>query len=238
MPGGLFSITRGNPARARRQFPLAISALGNPDIKNERLLSTEAGYRIEISSRATVDVAAFTGHYDGLVTNEPGAPTVEFVNGRPLVRVTTVFQNLLAADTRGVEISGRAAVGSAWLFDGTFSAFHLTPHPDPASHDPVAPTYDGAAPTYQWRGHSALSLGPRAEADFMIFRAGPITQVHVPAYTRADARFEWKLTSRLSATAGGHNLFSRSHVEFAGSEKNIVATRMPRSASVRLTYRF
>ena len=162
------------------QFPLAISARGNPDIKNERLLSTEAGYRIEISSRATVDVAAFTGHYDGLVTNEPGAPTVEFVNGRPLVRVTTVFQNLLAADTRGVEISGRAAVGSAWLFDGTFSAFHLTPHPDPASHDPVAPTYDGAAPTYQWRGHSALSLGPRAEADFMIFRAGPITQVHVP----------------------------------------------------------
>ena len=95
-----------------------------------------------------------------------------------------------------------------------------------------------AEPAQQGRGHSALSLGPRSEADFMIFRAGPITQVHVPAYTRADARFEWKLTSRLSATAVGQNLFSRSHVEFAGSEKNIVATRMPRSASVRLTCRF
>ncbi len=231
------SLPEPIPGDPGPQFPLAISALGNPDLRNERLLSTEAGYRLEISSKATVDVAAFTGHYDGLITNEPSAPTVALVNGRPLVRVSTIFQNLLAADTRGVEISGRAA-GSVWLFDGTFSAFHLTPHLDPASHDPVAPTYDGSAPTYQWRGRSALSLGPRAQADFMIVRAGPITQVHVPAYTRADARFEWKLTARVSATAVGQNLFSRSHVEFAGSERNIVATRVPRSASVRLTWRF
>jgi outer membrane receptor protein involved in Fe transport len=62
--------------------------------------------------------------------------------------------------------------------------------------------------------------------------------LQIPAYTRADARFEWKLTPRLSATVRGQNLFSRSHVEFAGSEQNVVTTRVPRSAGFQLAWQF
>jgi iron complex outermembrane recepter protein len=218
--------------------PVAISVLGNPEALNERLISTEAGYRLDIGSRAAIDVAGFIGRYRGLLTAEPSAPSLTFVGGRPVVSISTVFQNLLAADTRGTEITALLKLTSAWRVDGSFSAFHLTPHLDPASHDPIALIADGDAPAYQWRGHSALSLGLRAQADVLLFHVGSLGRVGIPAYTRADARFEWKLTPELSAAFQGQNLFSPAHVEFGGNKTTIVTTQVPRNGSLRLTWQF
>jgi hypothetical protein len=51
-------------------------------------------------------------------------------------------------------------------------------------------------------------------------------------------RFEWKLTPQLSAIAQGQNLLSPAHAEFAGDATSIVSTQVPRSAGLRLTWRF
>jgi len=214
-----------------------LTAFGNPAVQDERLVSTEAGYRLDIGLRAAIDVAGFLGHYHNLQSAEPSAPAVVLVGGRPTVSVSTMFQNLLDADTRGAEITARVTMTSAWQLDGTFSAFHLTPHPDPASHDPTGPTYDGDAPTYQWRGHSAMSLGPRAQADVLLFYVGALGSLGVPAYTRADARVEWKWTPRLSVTVQGQNLLSPSHMEFGGLDTTIVSTQVPRSGALRFTWK-
>jgi iron complex outermembrane receptor protein len=224
----------GNPAAG---FPLAITVLGNPDVQNEQVVSTEAGYRIDIGSKAAVDITGFVGNYHGIQNAEPSAPSVSLATGRPIINVSTRVENLLDADTRGVEIAGRAALTSAWQIDGAFSTFHLTPHLDPASHDPIAGMSDGDAPGYQWRGHSALTLGPRAQADLLVFYVGSLGRLGVPAYTRADVRFEWKLTSRLSTVVQGQNLLSPAHTEFLMNAWTTGSTQMPRSASVRLTWR-
>jgi outer membrane receptor protein involved in Fe transport len=163
---------------------------------------------------------------------------VVFDGGRPIILVAATFQNLLDAETRGVEVSGRATLGSAWQLDGSFSAFHLTPHLDPASQDPISAISDGDAPAYQWRGHSALSLGPRAQTDVLLFYVGALGRLGVPAYTRADVRFEWKLSPRLAATVQGQNLLSASHREFGMDSSSIGLTLMPRSGSVRFTLRY
>ena len=108
----------------------------------------------------------------------------------------------------------------------------------PASHDPDGPVADGDAPAYQWRGHSALSIGPRAQTDLLIFYVGPLGRLGIPAYTRADVRFEWKLTSRVAATVQGQNLLSPAHAEFLMDATTIGSTQMPRSATFRVTWRF
>jgi iron complex outermembrane receptor protein len=231
------TIPAATPGGPPGGLPVAVSLFGNPAAQTERLISTETGYRLDIGTRATIDVTGFVGHYTDLQTTEPGAPSLIFIGGRPVIYVPTTFGNLLTADTRGAEVTGRLVLSGAWLVDGTFSAFHLTPHPDAASHDPLAKTSDGTAPTYQWRGHSALSLGPRAQADELVFYDGALSQAGIPAYTRADVRFEWKLTPRLSAIAEGQNLLSPSHAEFAGNSSQ-VATQVPRSGSFRLTWRY
>lgn len=226
------AIMAGSPV------PVAISVRGNPAFKNERLVSTEAGYRLDIGSRAAIDVAGFFGRYHHLSTNEPSDPTIIIMDGRPVAIVTTGYQNLLNADSTGVEITGRLAISPAWQADGTFSAFHLTPHPDPATRDPVAAVTDGDAPAYQWRGHSAMSFGPRLKADGLLFYVGALGRLAVFSYTRADVRLEWKLTRDLSVVGQGQNLFNRAHLEFAGNSSNIVTTQVPRSWGVRLTWGF
>src|SRR5207245_3818478 len=55
-------------------MPVVVGALGNPAFRSEDVVETEAGYRVEIGSIATIDVTAFDGHYDNLKTSEPLAP--------------------------------------------------------------------------------------------------------------------------------------------------------------------
>ncbi len=58
------------------------------------------------------------------------------------------------------------------------------------------------------------------------------------AYTRADVSAEWRFTSRLSAMAIGQNLFDAAHAEFGGTGSLLLATQVPRSASLRLRWTF
>jgi iron complex outermembrane receptor protein len=231
-------IPAGGPGNIGSPLPLALVSMGNPAVTNERLVSWETGYRLDIGSRAAIDVTGFLGRYHSLQSTEPSAPAVVLLGGQPVVYVATMFQNLLNANTRGAEIVARVTVTSGWQMDGTFSAFHLTPHPDPASRDPLGPAYDGNAPAYQWRGHSAVTLGPRAQADVLLFYVGALGQIGVPAYTRADVRVEWKWTPQLSVVVEGQNLLSASHLEFGGLDKSIVSTQVPRSGGLRFTWRF
>lgn len=234
VPPGTVPVPPGTPPG----IGLGLSISGNPAILPERLVSTEAGYRIDIGSRASIDVVGFLGHYTRLQTNEPSAPVLDFVGGRPVLHVSAQFQNFLEADTRGIEIAGRVALRRWWQIDGTFGTFHLTPHPDAASHDLNAATFDGLAPRYQWRGHSAFSLGPRVQADVLVFHVGSLREIGVPAYTRADARLEWKLTPRFALTVQGQNLLTPAHAEFADDTTTLVSTLIPRSGGLRLTWRF
>jgi len=218
------------------QGPTIIGTLGNPQYEAEELFETEAGYRLEIGSSVFFDVTAFRGHYNGLPTSEPLAPVFETTPGPPHVFVATRLQNLLQADTAGVEIAAHASPVPGWRLDASYSTFHLTPHPDASSLDQVAAKYDGNAPAHQWQLHSSVALGPRTEIDGTVFHAGTLTNLVVPAYTRADARVEVRLTGRLSAIAAGRNLFDSSHAEYTSNQ--IVATRVPRSATVSLSWTF
>ncbi|MEO8523027.1 MAG: TonB-dependent receptor, partial [Acidobacteriota bacterium] len=233
-PAAVQTTVPGDPAAG---IPVAISVQGNPAARNERLISTEAGYRLDIGWRAVVDLTGFVGRYRHLQTAEPSAPDLRFIDGHPIIAVTAMTQNLLDAETKGAEISARVTVSSAWQLDGSLSVFDLTPHPDAASHDPIAATADGDAPAYQWRGHSALSLGSRAKTDVLLLYVGPLARLAIPAYTRADVRFEWALTSRLAAVVQGQNLLSPSHQEFLMDPMTMVSTRVPRSARVQLVWR-
>jgi iron complex outermembrane receptor protein len=227
------AATPGTPS-----FPILASAFGNPLVTNERLISTEGGYRIDVGARVALDLSVFDGRYHDLITAEPSAPRLTFVGGVPMIAVSTHFQNLLDADTRGVEFAGHVTVTDAWHLVGGFSTFHLTPHPDPLSHDPVAAVSDGDAPSFQWRLHSSMSLGPRTQADVLFFYVGALGRLQIPAYTRADARVEWKLTPRVALAIQGQNLLTPSHLEFGGAGASIVTTRVPRSAGVRVMWSY
>jgi iron complex outermembrane receptor protein len=218
-------------------LPVLTTVLGNPDFKAESLRDVEAGYRLEIGPAASVDVTAYSGHYDSLRTSESSTPVVQFVP-TPAIVVTSQFANLLQSDTRGVEVSGHWAPFSAWRLDGSYSAFHVTPHLAPGSSDPSGAIDDGSVPSAQWQIRSAVSVGPRTTLNLAVFRVGRLEQAQVEGYTRTDVTAERRVGAHLSLMAIGQNLFDQTHTEFNGTNELLFATQVRRSASLRVRCTF
>jgi iron complex outermembrane receptor protein len=218
-------------------LPLFVTSLGNSASKTETFVDAEAGYRLEIGTMAAIDITGFAGRYDHLVTQEVGAPVVQFVPS-PEILVIGHGDNLLAATTRGLEVAGHWSPAAAWRFDASYTAFHLTPHLAAGSLDPLAGTYDGDAPGAQWQLRSGFSPTPHTTLNLAIFHVGSLEQMQVAAYTRADLNAEWRFVHGLSLMAIGQNLSSAAHVEFAGPSSLLMATQVPRSVSLRMRWAF
>jgi iron complex outermembrane receptor protein len=225
------------PAAGPGGLPLLVRAMGSPSVVTETLVEAEAGYRLEIGKTASVDITGYVGRYEHLLTSEVGAPVLQFVPS-PQIVVTSHNSNQLDATTRGVEIAGQWTPVPAWRLDGSYTAFHLTPELAATSLDPLAGAADGTAPNTQWQLRTTFSPHNRLTVGGAIFHVGPLVQLQVGAYTRADLNAEWSFSRRLSLMAIGQNLFDAAHPEFAGLTSLLLPTQVGRSASLRLRWAF
>jgi iron complex outermembrane receptor protein len=218
-------------------LPVVIGAIGNPALQSEQVVSTDAGYRREIGSVASIDVSAFVGHYDRLKTVEPRPPHLE-ADPAPLhLFVPAQFENLLDATATGVEIAAHWTPTRWWRLDGGLSTYHLAPHLSAASGDPNAASFDGNAPRALWQARSAFTLAHGIELDAMLFHAGALRTLDIDAYTRVDLRLQLPLAPHLVLAIAGQNLFDRAHAEFAGAGAIVVPTIVPRSGTVNIIWR-
>jgi len=218
-------------------LPLLVIANGNPNAQSEQFVDAEIGYRLEIGTAASIDVTAFGGRYDRLVTHEVAPPVVQLAPA-PHVLIESRVGNELSANTRGVEVAGHWAPFRTLRVDGGYTAFHVAPHLSASSQDPGAGTDDGSAPSTQWHVRSTFSPIARATINAAVFRVGRLEQLQVNAYTRMDLGAEWRFSSALSAQAIGQNLLEPAHAEFGGPGSLLLATLVPRSASLQLRWTF
>jgi iron complex outermembrane receptor protein len=217
-------------------FPVVLGLKGNPDYHAERFLDVEGGYRLDIGSNASIDVTIFRGDYHGLPTNEPMTPVLETTPGPPHLFIGTTYANLLDASTSGVEVAGHWAPTSVWRLDGSYTGIRLVRHVDASSRDAQAALSDGNAPAHQWQVRTSLWLGSRMEVNAGLYHVGALRTLTIPAYTRADARAEVKITQPLALVVAGQNLLDRAHAEWATTE-GVTATLIPRSITVSLVWR-
>jgi iron complex outermembrane recepter protein len=216
-------------------LPIVVGLLGNPDYQPETLRDVEAGYRVDLRGSASVDVTAFRGRYTGLPTFEPLAPAFETTPAPPHLFIGARQENRLRADTAGIEIAAHVMPMPIWRVDGSYSTFHLTPHPDAGSADAAAAIFDGNAPARQWLVRSSVTLSPRIDLGGTLFHSSSLPNLAVPGYTRADARLTVTLTAQLSAIVVGTNLLASDHAEFMSTI--VAATRVPRSVNLQLVWR-
>ena len=213
--------------------------LGNAGAETETLVDTEAGYRLEIGTTASIDVTGFVGRYGHLRTQEPAAPIVQLVPSRHIL-VTSPFGNQLKAATRGLEIASQWTPVPILRLDASYTAFHITPQLAASSQDPAAASEDGNAPRTQWQVRSTFSPGTRTKLTVAFFHVSRLERLQVGSYTRADINVEWRFNNRLSGMAIAENLIDAAHAEFAGPGTGSLlrATQVPRSASLRLRWTF
>jgi iron complex outermembrane receptor protein len=223
------------PVPTASGLPLVITLRGNPAAKTEPVVDAEVGYRIEIGTTASIDATAYAGRYSNLVTTEVSDPVVQFAPS-PHLLVATQFADLLDETTRGFEVAGHWTPSPGWRLDGSYTAFHITPHLAATSRDPNAASDDGGAPSGQWQLRAGYSPGRRTTLNVAIFHAGPLEQHHVDPYTRADVTAEWRVSGHLSVMAIGQNLFDVAHAEFTSDTTLLMATQVPRSVGLRLRW--
>jgi iron complex outermembrane recepter protein len=225
-------------------LPIVFAITGNDAYHHETLIQAEAGYRARLGTSAAVDVTGFHGRYDGLPTVEPLTPTVLVAQGTPYLRVGGRLSNLLNAHASGVEISGHWDPAPTLEVHAAYSLLDVRADAEPTSLDTEAGQSDGNAPAHQWQLHSSWTprAGIRVSGSFA--RTGRLRRLEIPAYTRVDARAEFRVGPRLTVAAVGQNLASRRHMEFAnrypGFEGNVLFTTstVPRSARIDLRWEF
>src|SRR5206468_1933287 len=94
-------------------LPVMVTLNGNPDLRPEDVISTDAGYRL-VLPRAQLEVDGFRSEYHRLRTSEPQAPHLDVTSGAPVVLQPIVFDNLFDARTTGVEATARWQPAACW----------------------------------------------------------------------------------------------------------------------------
>ena len=225
------------PPVATGGLPLVVSLAGNPDAETEHFVDVEVGYRVELGTRASLDVTGFAGRYDHLRTQEPSIAVVQSAPA-PRIVVASQFGSELAASTRGFEVSGQWTPLRHWRLDGSYTAFRVTPDLGSASRDPNAASEDGSAPRAQWQLRSTVYPHARAWLNVALFHVGRLDALGIAPYTRVDVNAEWRVSDRVALMISGHNLLDAAHAEFGDADALVLGTEVPRSAGVRVRWSF
>jgi len=227
-PGG-----PGNPA----PLPAVVAILGNHDFKSEDLLAYELGYRMQVSSNFSADVATFYNQYSHLRTAEPGQPSVE---GSPIptdVLVPFYAANNMGGGTYGGEIFGDWRVLPKWRLLGSYSYLQMSLRKNLNSLDPLPDNPAGSSPHNQVYLRSSLDLGRHFEHDFIVRHVGSLPGLSIPSYNSVDMHLSWKAGSGLELSIGSQNLLNNRHVEFLPDFINTAPTEVKRTVYGQITWR-
>ena len=219
--------------------PVIIRSVGNPNVQDETLLTYEAGYRSQLSTRLSLDIAAYYNSYNHLQTEEPGAPFLETTPPPVHEVVPVVAENLMYGETHGVEISANWKVATRWTITPayTFERIHL--HLAPGSLDTTSVAAGEGNSPQQWAWlNSHVNLPGNLSWDASANFVDRLTALSVPSYTRLDTQLTWRPREHLSISLVGQNLESDHHLEFLNTVGTGLSTLVRRSGYAKVTWRF
>lgn len=219
--------------------PVVFSAFGNPNLKNEAVLSYEFGYRALLYKNLSLDVAAYFNNYTNQITVEPGTPFMESSPAPTHLVVPFMEKNLMTATTRGIEVFANWKPTNWWTLSPGFSFEHIHRRLDSSSHDPAAltaPDEDSPGTSAQLRNHMAFSHG--VSWDTSIAFTERLSSPAIPSYTRLDTGLTWQWKEHFTVGAFGQNLIQGRHLEFTSTEGTTTSSYVPRSGYVKLTWHF
>ena len=220
-------------------MPVLVRTVGNPNFQDETLIAYEAGYRSQLSSRFSLDIAAYYNSYNQLQTEEPGAPFLEVTPVPPHLVLPVVAENLMYGETHGVEISAKWKVATRWTITPAYSFERINLRLAPGSLDTTSVAAgEGDSPQNWARLDSHLSLPRNFSWDASANFVDRLIALHVPAYTRLDTQLTWQPREHLSISLVGQNLENDRHLEFVNAMGTGIETVVKRSAYLKLTWRF
>lgn len=224
--------TLGTGAIPGTAIPVRIAFVPNDNFKSEQLLAYELGYRNQISSRLSFDLAAFHNDYDYLQTTN--VQTVEPVltgPHAPYFFLPVKFTNNMRGQTHGVELAVNWNATESLKVGLTYSNLHM-------SLTAIDPTHEGAEkinPEQQAGAKVFWNINDTWTLDSLVTYVDELPGVKVDSYTRLDINLGGRLTENVRANLVGQNLLESRHREF-GVAEDINAADIERSVFATLTW--
>lgn len=191
---------------------------GNDNLESEDLLAYEAGYRIQLNKRLSLDIATFYNVYDNLIND---------VND-------TTFENVYKSETYGVETTINWNVIDPWKLTAGHTCFRENFFGFSGTE------FYADDPRNQWNIRSLINLPHHTEFDTTLYYVDGITlhdpDMDISEYFRFDMRLGWHITKFTELSLVGTNLLDNEHYEF--SARSVAPTQIERAVYVKFTWAF
>ncbi|MGE0406077.1 MAG: TonB-dependent receptor plug domain-containing protein [Candidatus Korobacteraceae bacterium] len=197
-------------------LPIFIQVEGNPDLRPERLVGYEVGYRTLLHPQLYVDVSVFHNQYSDLISF--GDPSISIDEQPPPTRITlhVPWANGIRGATDGIEVSPVWNPRSWWQLKGYYAylRFGLSNKPNNGDTGTVT-SLEGSSPKHQTLVMSALKLPWGFQIDQTYRYVSSLPAQRVPSYHTADVRLGWRFAKEFELSVVGQNLLQPRHAEFA-----------------------
>ena len=201
--------------------PLLIygQVVGNPDLRAERLVAFEEGYRALLHPRFYIDFAGFHNQYNDLIAQ--GTPTlVPTPTGFPpgAYDIQLKYTNGIHGYTDGVEVAPDWDPTSWWQIKAAYSYLHVHVQDQPGFTDTVTlTTLHGSSPNSEASLRSLFNLPHHFELDEIVRYVGSLPAQQVKGYVTADVHTGFHTAHGIELSVVGENLLQPHHAEFGVS---------------------
>lgn len=219
-------------------LPLQTTIFGSRGLVAETMTAFELGYRSQVSSNLSFDVAAFYNRYENLVTTEQGTP---FVSLSPTPHTVLPFSlaNKMSGRSYGAELLATWQPLDWWRLQGSYSFLSLDLRLNGDSLAPVtAEAPEKASPRHQFGLRSMMDLAPTLSLDAGARYVDALPTFGLPRYVELNLRLGWRPTPGLELALIGESLLRPRHAEFGSETLPIVPTRVERAILLQSVLRF
>ncbi|HNJ36817.1 MAG TPA: TonB-dependent receptor [Nitrosomonas sp.] len=198
-----------------------IRLISNPHLLAETLWGFETGYRRQVTSNLSVDIAGFFNDYNNSTSErETTAETIQLTNQRK----TQIF---------GFEIYGEWRAFDKLRFMPSYSHLQVRNHV-PADHE----SESGEDPKHQFTLRTQLDLTKNIELDAFFRHIDKLPGLEIKSYQALDLRLSWRPRSDTELTLVGQNLLQSHHQEFSPEVIQTMPVQIQRGVFGKVTWRF
>lgn len=243
---GRFNIGASGASPPSRPAPLLLSVIGNPELKSEKLIAYELGYRVQAFGRLSIDVATFVNSYDNLRNS------TERQNLATLPHYVTLESQFVSegwGKTYGGELAATWQFSNHWRLHALYSIIRadLNGSITPLTGKTQPPKM--SAPDAQFALRTSGELTPRLFIDLGLRYVGEIstagevltqllgTHNVIPSHLTFDAALTWRLSPHVEISAGARDL-GATHQEYVPMFTTTERTEVRTSYFIRTSLRF
>ncbi len=212
--------------------------MGNPDLESETLIAYEAGFRSELTSALSVDLALFYNQYDNVRGFELLSPAPVF-EPVPYLRTGMRMVNNVSGHSYGFELSADWKPVSVLRFRANYSNIQVEEDEKPGAPDFLNEEYAGRVPTSLYT--LSMDWTPRPDMDLGMYLYGSSSLSYdtdpIPEYIRFDLRLAWRPVTGVELSLVGRNLFDSEHTEYPSTDA-LLNSDIPQSIYAGLTLDF